>query len=60
MSYATPVVGLAFLVLGLVFRAQSSKEADEVKRRNARFAGSMMLLAGAGFLLAFAISSLGV
>ena len=59
MPYAPLALGFAFLALGSVFLAQSGKEADESRSRNSRFAGSMMLLAAAGFLVAFAISYFG-
>ena len=56
MSYIPLVFAFIFLALGLVFLGQSKKSADEAKARNSRFAGTMMMLAAAGFLAAFAIT----
>ena len=56
MNFASLALGFAFLALGLSFRASAGKASDPVKVKNARFAANMLLLAGAGFLLAFAIS----
>ena len=59
MNLTFLALGFVFLALGSVFFAQSKKEADEPKARNSRFAGSMMLLAAGGFLVAFALSYFG-
>ena len=59
MSYAPLALGFAFLGLGSVFLSQAKGASDETRARNSRFAGILMLLAGAGFLVAFAIGFLG-
>lgn len=59
MPYAPLALGFAFLALGLVFLAQGRKDPDELKARNARFAGSMMLVTGTAFLIAAAIRYFG-
>ena len=58
MSYAPLAFTFVFAALGSVFLAQAKKHADETKARNSRFAGSMMMLAAAGFFIAFLISFL--
>lgn len=58
MGYTPLVFTFVFLALGLVFLAQGKKESDAGKARNSRFAGTMMLIAAAGFLAAFLISFL--
>lgn len=57
MNFATLALALAFLALGLSFRASAGKASDPVKVKNARFAANLMLLAGGGFLAAFAVSA---
>ena len=59
MSYASLVFAFVFAAMGIVFLSQSKKESDAGKARNSHFAGSMMLLAAAGFFGAFAISFFG-
>ena len=59
MPYASLVFAFVFLAMGSVFLARGKRETDEAKGRNSRFAGIMMMIAGAGFLIAFAISFYG-
>lgn len=57
MNFASLALGLAFLALGFSFRASAGKASDPLKAKNARFASTMMLIAGGAFLVAFAISA---
>lgn len=58
MNLASLTLGFAFLALGFSFRANAGKASDPVKAKNARFASTMLLIAAAAFLLAFAVSFL--
>ena len=57
MNVGSLALGVVFLSTGTVFLAQAKKDGtDEAARRNYRFAGSMMLVAGVAFFFAFLLS----
>jgi hypothetical protein len=58
MNFASLAIGFAFIAIGLPFLAKAKTEADPVQKRNKKIAGSLFLLAGAAFLVAFAMSAL--
>ena len=58
MNFASLAIGFAFIAIAMPFLAKAKTEADPTQKRNKKIAGILFLLAGAAFLVAFAMSAL--
>ena len=57
MNYTSLALAFAFVAIAMPFLARAKKESDPIQQRNKKIAGTLFLVAGAAFFVAFAISA---
>ena len=56
MNLTALALAFVFAAIAMPFLARAKTETDPVQQRNKRLAGTLFLLAGAAFLVAFVVS----